>query len=133
MVFPILLQENSPSLSLFNVSLLQYLYFQCRWMQSWPFISKQKTVTLFTQLFTYSLCSFFPFSYIWTSSLSQLLLSVCIVSILMWQLTLWSSVHIFRWDFLVLKYYNRPLIRLDTTSLQTSTFIPFPMQPFIFR
>lgn len=49
--FAILLQENSPSLSLLNVSLLQYLYFQCWWMEPWPFISNQKMVTFFTHPF----------------------------------------------------------------------------------
>lgn len=95
-VFPVILQENSPSLSLFNVPLLQFLYFQCWWMRLWPFISNQKTVTLFLQPFTYSiswpftfLFTSFPFSHIWTSSLSQLSLFLCIISILMWQLTPW--------------------------------------------
>lgn len=74
----------------------------------------------------------FPFSHIWTSSLSRLL-TVCLHCIYSPVATLWSPVHIFRWHFLVLEYYNLPLIRPDTTYLQTSTIIPFPMQPFIFR
>lgn len=46
-------------------------------------------------------CSFSPLSHIWSSSLSLLLISVCVAFILIWKL--WSSVQIFRCDFL---YWN---------------------------
>lgn len=79
-----------------------------------------------------TLCSFFPFSCVWTSLLSR---CYCWSALYLFSCgnLLWSSVHIFKWDFLILEYYNLPLIRPETTYIQTSTFIPFPMQPFIFR